>query len=70
MQCPFCKEEIQEGAIKCKHCGSMLTQAFIERSDPKTAKGCDTNTQIIRMSYEPIVSDYINCYDRSNRCSG
>lgn len=24
MQCPFCKEEIQEGAAKCKHCGSML----------------------------------------------
>lgn len=27
MICPFCREEIQEGAIKCKHCGSMLTQA-------------------------------------------
>lgn len=24
-QCPFCKEEIVVGAIKCKHCGSMLT---------------------------------------------
>lgn len=24
MQCPFCMEEIQEGAVKCKHCGSML----------------------------------------------
>lgn len=22
--CPFCKEEIKDGAIKCKHCGSML----------------------------------------------
>jgi hypothetical protein len=24
MQCPFCKEEIKDGAIKCKHCGSIL----------------------------------------------
>jgi len=24
MICPFCKETILDGAIKCKHCGSML----------------------------------------------
>lgn len=24
MNCPFCKETILDGAIKCKHCGSML----------------------------------------------
>ena len=26
MICPFCKEEIAEGAIKCKHCGSSLKE--------------------------------------------
>ncbi|MFT5721359.1 MAG: uncharacterized membrane protein YhaH (DUF805 family) [Motiliproteus sp.] len=26
MECKYCKEEIQEGAIKCKHCGSMLNE--------------------------------------------
>lgn len=25
MLCPFCKEEIQDGAIKCKHCNSILS---------------------------------------------
>lgn len=24
MQCPFCKEEVLDGAIKCKHCGSTI----------------------------------------------
>jgi hypothetical protein len=24
MQCPYCKEEVLDGAIKCKHCGSNI----------------------------------------------
>ncbi len=30
VKCPFCKEEIKSGAIKCKHCGEVLNKtAFV-----------------------------------------
>ena len=37
-KCPFCAEEIQDAAIKCKHCGEFLVDgkelSFVEEKPP------------------------------------
>lgn len=70
MQCPFCKEEIQEGAIKCKHCGSILDNSESPSSSVPVAtasKGNVTalpsvgisvnNTLVWILAFAPIIGE-------------
>jgi membrane protein YdbS with pleckstrin-like domain len=49
-KCPFCAEQIQDDAIKCRFCGSMLTPDGGEREILK-----------IHPSFKPILALYLLC---------
>src|SRR5208283_6237203 len=38
-RCPYCKEQIQSGALKCKHCGEYLSESLREDHTPKPNPG-------------------------------
>jgi phage shock protein PspC (stress-responsive transcriptional regulator) len=37
--CPYCAEEIQDTAVKCRHCGSMLASSALSRTWYRLRRG-------------------------------
>ena len=51
MECPLCKETIIDGALKCKHCGSMVNELNIGNNYDRSKVVNKSNTKTHNFSW-------------------
>jgi hypothetical protein len=49
-KCPFCKEEIQEEALKCKHCHEFLDS----KPERKTVEKRESDGADVKVAADPV----------------
>lgn len=61
-KCPYCAEEIQDEAVKCKHCGELLSGEGKQVASDKPALSCP------RCGYKNSADKFPSAYSNSTCC--